>query len=235
MQVIKLRNLFTNGFDPNKDLKEAEAILIEFQAVYDAIDAKTACIRYIDGDRKGSIARVSFSDKYRPQARPEITYNPYSGSWNKSLTKMIAGDHFYCTATWDGRRNKVQASFPNREIEVLLNYDGPTVWALFDAKAAKAEVLKNPDQKDINGEVLAVGDEVLYINARYGSRMTLEKGTVLEFAVTANSKSHTVATIIGSKTGEQSSLQYPESMVCKMQAIEKERVWIPADPAAWDD
>lgn len=38
------------------------------------------------------------------------------------------------------------------------------------------------------------------------NRMVLEEGTITEF---------TFATIIESKTGEQSSLQYPESMVYK--------------------
>jgi hypothetical protein len=88
---------------------------------------------------------------------------------------------------------------------------------LFDAKAAKAEILKNPDQKDINGKVLGVGDRVLYINARYGSRMILDQGTVKEFLAAANSKGHSIATVITSEDGgEESSLQYPESMVYRM-------------------
>jgi hypothetical protein len=90
------------------------------------------------------------------------------------------------------------------------------VWEKFDAKAAKDEILKNPDQKDINGRVLSIGDRVLYINARYGSRMTLDEGSVTEFLVSANSKGHAISVVIESKAGEESNLQYPESMVYKL-------------------
>lgn len=124
----------------------------------------------------------------------------------------------YCIATWDGRRNKVKVTVPNHyePAEILLDYDGPTIWEKFDAKAAKEELLKNPDQKDIKGNVLSVGDRVLYINARYGSRMTLDEGKIVEFAASVNSKAHAFSTIIESDTGEQSTLQYPESMVYKL-------------------
>jgi uncharacterized Zn ribbon protein len=102
------------------------------------------------------------------------------------------------------------------ETEFLIDYGGPTVWKKFDAKAAKNEILKNPDQRDINDNVLSVGDRVLYINARYGSRMTLDEGTVLEFLASVDSKGHSITTVIESKTGEQSSLSYPESMVYRL-------------------
>lgn len=214
MQVIPLKNQFPNGFNMETHGAEAQANLEEFQAVYDAIATGRACIRYLDGDRKGSVARLAFSDQYK-NARPQIGHS--SRSWSRDVTHQIDYQYIYCVATWDGRRNKVQ--LPGGYIdpaEVLIDYDGPTVWEKFDAKAAKAEILKNPDQKDINGKVLSVGDRVLYINARYGSRMTLEEGKVIEFAASANSKAHTITTIIESQTGEQSSLQYPESMVYKL-------------------
>lgn len=216
MKVMSLKNPFPNGF-ASKDQDAAQAALGKYQEVYDAIVAGTACIRFIDGDRKGSIARVCPDPAYDhlPSRRPVIGYR-HPNSWDREVNQQIDNTYMWCLATWDGRKNKVKVSLPDRDIEVLLDYDGPTVWEKFDAKAAKAELLKNPDQKDINGKVLSIGDPVLYINARYGSRMTLEEGTITEFAASVNSRDHSFATIITSKSGEQSSLQYPESMVYKM-------------------
>lgn len=211
MKIAHLTNPFPNGFTDN-DLEKATECLLEFQEVYDAIVDGTACIRFVDGDRKGSIARISFRDK----APPRPSFEPYRGGrWNTDITRIMNESYFFCVAKWDDRRNKIQCHVPHSEIEVLLEYDGPTVWQRFDAETAKQEILKNPNQKDINGNVLAIGDSVLYINARYGSRMVLEEGNVAEFAVNVNSKGWTITTIIESKSGEYSSLQYPESMVYK--------------------
>jgi uncharacterized Zn ribbon protein len=151
------------------------------------------------------------ADRYK---RPEIVYR--RSSWDKAITHEIGHDYFGCIAKWDGRQNKPKLHLPDRETEFLLDYIGPTIWEKFDAKAAKNEILKNPDQKDINGNVLAVGDRVLYINARYGERMTLNEGTVTEFLASVNSKAHAITTVIENKDGESSSLLYPESMVYKI-------------------
>ena len=217
MKVIILKDPFPNGFAP-KDQAAAEAALETYQEVYDAIEAGTACVRFIDGDRKGSIARVQFDPAYShiPKNRPVIGYRRSSYYGDRAANQEIEHTRFWCVATWDGRKNKVKITLPEYESEILLDYDGPTIWEKFDAKAAKEDILKNPDQKDINGNLLSIGDPVLYINARYGSRMTLEEGKVKEFTVSVNSKDHTITTVIESKTGELSSLQYPESMVYRM-------------------
>lgn len=213
MRIIHLANPFYNGFT-DADLPTAEVVLKEFQTIYDAILAGTAYVRFIDGDRKGSVARLIFGEY--EQKRPEIVRSWSSSSWNKHITHKFDHIRFYCIAKWDGRQNKPKLYLPDRETEFLLDYIGPTIWEKFDAKAAKNEILKNPDQKDINGNVLAVGDRVLYINARYGERMTLNEGTVTEFLASVNSKAHAITTVIENKDGESSSLLYPESMVYKI-------------------
>lgn len=217
MKVIDLENTFSYGFDPATEQEKADAVLADFREVYDAILAGTAYARYTDGDRKGSIVKITFDEAFQTHKRPDFGKR-YSGWRSAPNAKEIINDRFYCIATWQGRRNKVKVSIPNRyeKIEILLDYDGPTVWEKFDAKAAKADLLKNPDQRDINGKLLSIGDRVLYINARYGSRMTLEEGVVQEFVASVNSKTHSFATVIQSKTGEESSLQYPESMVYRL-------------------
>lgn len=216
MQTISLYNPFLSGFDPDKEQEKADAILAEYIKVYEAIGEGRVCIRYLDGDRKGSIARVHFSEKYKRHDKPAIVHR--YAQWRAKNTKEFKNYYFRCTATWDGRRNKVQVIFPNHYVdaEILIDYEGPTVWNLFDAKAAKNEILKNLDQKDIDGNILSVGDKVLYINARYGSRMTLDRGTIDEFKVVANSSKHTITTIIKSVSGEISSLHHPENMVYRL-------------------
>jgi uncharacterized Zn ribbon protein len=174
--------------------------------------AGTAYARFIDGDRKGSICRLVLDNGIGERPSIERSWR----SWDRDITHEIKGTHIGCRAEWDGRRNKTRFSIPHYEAEVLLDYEGPTVWEKFDAKTAKEELLKNPNQKDINGNVLAIGDKVLYINARYGSRMVLEEGSIAEFAASVNSKGHTIATIIESQNGEMSSLSYPEDMVYLM-------------------
>lgn len=212
MKVIQLQNRFSNGFTPEQ-AEEAEANLAEFQAVYDAVVDGKAFIRFTDGDRKGAIARLAIDPAYNTH-RPTIGYR--ATYWNDKNNRQLEHTYIWCVATWDGRKNKIKVSVPDREAEILLDYDGPTIWEKFDAKAAKETLLQNPNQTDIKGNVLSLGDPVLYINARYGSRMTLEEGQIVEFLVSVDSKSHTFTTVIESQTGERSSLQYPESMVYLM-------------------
>lgn len=216
MRVINLHDYygFSNGI-AEANLEKAKAVLKDLQDVYDYVQAGTAYIRFLDGDRKGSIARLTPNPAYRNE-RPVI--EPYYGYWRKEYTHRFEHARIFCIARWTGRSNKVQISIPDfyQPNEILLDYAGPTVWEKFDAAAAKAEILKKPDQRDINDRVLQVGDRVLYINARYGSRMTLEEGIVKEFLASANSKGHSVTTVIESNGGERSELSYPESMVYKI-------------------
>lgn len=202
MKIVKIESPFIYGIS-DSEMADAEKHLEKVHMVGKAIEDGKVHVRFHDGDRKGSIARL--------QPDGEIDYPEIVRG--RSNTHNFSRHHFFTIATWDGRRNKVKLAIPDREVEILLDYEGPTIWEKFDAKAAKEEILKTPNQRDINGKMLSVGDTVLYINARYGSRMVLEEGTITEFAASVNSKDHTIATIIKSKTGEISSLQYPESMV----------------------
>ena len=215
MRVVTIKNPHHNGF-PESDMAAAQAILVQYVEVFDAADAGTLCVRFTDGDRKGSIARLMMAESKERKPVIQWRHGRYPGDKN---THEITNPYIGGTLVWDGRKNRVKffgTIGDDREVEFILDYDGPTVWEKFDAKAAKEELLKNPDQKDINGNVLAVGDPVLYINARYGSRMVLTEGKIVEFNASVNSAGHTIATIIESASGEQSSLQYPEDMVYKL-------------------
>lgn len=215
MRVVKLKmpNSVINGFTAEDD-PEALKYLKDLKAVHEALNDGTLHCRFTGGDRKGSIAKLS-PEPGAPNEAPVIGHR-YSGVWNgRAFT--IRNDYLYTICSWAGRKNKVKVSFPHHEAELLLGYKGPTVWEKFDAKTAKEEALKNPDQRDIDGQVLGVGDQVLYINARYGARMVLTHGTIKEFKAVADSKGVTITTIVENKDGELSAMLYPESMIYRVR------------------
>lgn len=215
MRIIQKRDTFYNGFR-DSDMPLALSILQEYIDVFEAIKNETAHVRFVDGDRKGSIAKIRFDEKHNNKS--PIICRKYD-SWDKELTHKFENIRFSGILTWTGRKNKVHCTlwpYGCNEFEILLDYDGPTVWEKFDAKEAKNKILENPNQKDIKGNILAIGDTVLYINARYGHRMVLDEGKIIEFDASVNSKGHTITTIIENASGEISSLQYPEDMIYKL-------------------
>ena len=214
MRVVKLKmpNSIINGFTTEDD-PEALKYLKDLKAVYEALNDGTLHCRFTDGDRKGSIAKLSL-EPGAPNETPVIGHR-YGGAWD-GVAFTIRNHYFYTICSWAGRKNKVKVSFPHHEAELLLGYKGPTVWEKFDAKTAKEEALKNPDQRDIDGNVLCIGDSALFINARYGARMVLSRGTITEFKVVANSKGATITTVINDEGGARSELSYPQDMVYKI-------------------
>ncbi len=213
MEVISL-DPYRNSHFSKEDDPEALEYLDSLIKVYEALENGTLYCRYIDGDRKGSIARLIRDPQYRVDEKPTIGYG-YRG-YRDGPQFTIRNNRFHVISTWDGRKNKVKESLPHREAELLIGYEGPTVWEKFDAKAAKEEILKNPNQKDIDGNVLAIGDKVMYVNARYGSGMVLTRGVITEFLASVNSQGFSITTVIESKDGEISNLSYPENMVSKL-------------------
>lgn len=176
-------------------------------------------VKFVDGNRKGAIARVVQSKKYAqelPSVRIEERYERGWGRGNEKVTYRVRDDHFYVVATWDKRQNKPEITLPSSEVVFLPNYSGPTVWALFDSKAAKAEVLKNPKQKDIDGKLLKIGDKVLYVNVRYGSGMELNHGKVKEFKASVDSKNTQIWTVVErDKDKEISTIKCSHEMIYK--------------------
>lgn len=176
---------------------------------------ETLYVRFDHGDRKGSIAKAIFNPKYREDTLEPARIDRYSNYWgNNEATYHIKNDDFYIICKWDDRSNKVQVS--SYEVTLLLNYTGPTVWNKFDAKAAKENLLANNDILDIDGNVLAVGDSVLYINARYGSGMELCHGKIKEITAKVNSRSHEFNTVIEKDDdGVISTIKNHSSMIWK--------------------
>lgn len=203
MTEIPLENPCHNGVvepDPG-----GEAFISVMHEVWELWKAgKPIYVKYLDGDRKGSIARFEVGDDRYSEARWFEEPKPHrTDVWSRDergRSCTVYGYRYYASAYgvchWDGRRNKVKASLGYEKFAWLKDYDGPTVWKKFDAKAAREKMLRSPGQKDIDGNVLAVGDAVLYVNIRYGGGTLLCHGTILRFKAKANSRRKSIETIV---------------------------------------
>jgi uncharacterized Zn ribbon protein len=207
-----LKQPHTHYFDSIDD-PEARAYCEALNALFEQALNDTLYVKFVDGDRKGSIARFQVNTGYKHE--PAAVRQSYARHSNNTLYEIDNG-WFYGDAKWDKRRNSCQIMLPSPELVCLPNYQGPTIYQMFDRKAAKEALLEKPDQRDIDGNVLAVGDEVIYINTRYGSGTTLCHGTIKEFKVAADSKGHAFTTIVQNRDCEEvSAISYPTQMIWK--------------------
>jgi hypothetical protein len=220
------KNTFPDTFDlqtPSQHYfdSETDADAVAFcnarNALLDQAINGTLYIKFVDGDRKGSIAKLVIDVEEHPYNERKAEVERCRSSWsNEKVQYQIDNTYFFGTAKWDKRKNSCKVSFPSKEIVFLPNYEGPTVYEMFDKKAAKEELLKNPDQHDIDGKLLAVGDKVLYINARYGSGFGMCHGTIKEFKVVADSSGHSFTTVVQMDGEDQlSSISNPSEMIYK--------------------
>ena len=211
-QLLKSKYYFDSADDPEAVAYcEARNFLVE-----KALKGELY-IKFVGGDRKGSIAKVKLDANDHPynDRQAEIVPEHYSYR-NEQRRFLISNEYFFGTAKWDKRKNSCKVDFPNKNIVFLPNYEGPTVYVMFDKKSAKEELLKNPNQRDIDGKSLNVGDKVLYINARYGSGFAMCHGTIKEFKVSVDSTGYCFTTVIQNDTGEEvSSITNPSEMVWK--------------------
>ena len=215
-QTITLDCPYLNGFADQNDPKALEYI-DQFKLAKAALNEGRLYLRYLDGDRKGSIARLIPNPEYQALRFREPGIRYVSSAFQKGPWYCFESDVLYVIATWKGRKNRVRETVHNRNaFELLIGDDIETVWEKFDSKTAKEVVLQNPDQRDIDGNILAVNDRVMFINVRYGSRMVLERGTIKEFKVVVDSKKTSISTVIENDHGILSTLSHPTDMVYKV-------------------
>ena len=209
--VRPVNHYFDDPADP-----EAVAYIAARNELYDRMMNGTLFVKFISGDRKGSIARMKPDPRYADHPQPRASIKDAHRYWNDPQRYQVDWAWFSGICKWDKRKNSCQLTMPDADAVFLPNYDGPTIYEMFDRKAAKTELLKNPDQTDIDGNVLAIGDKVLYINARYYAGMELCHGTIQEFKVTADSKGHSFTTVVkNDEADEVSSISYPWQMIYK--------------------
>lgn len=206
-QLQRPRQYYGSEDDP-----EAVLYCLARNALFDQALNSTLYVKFIDGDRKGSIARFVVDTQYKHR-RAEIVHRWHNWSDQRPQYE-IDGNWMAGTAKWDKRKNSCQLHLPSPEVVFLPNYQGLTIYQMFDRKAAKEKLLASPDQHDIDGKLLAVGDKVLYINTRYGSGSMLCHGVISEFRVSADSKGHSFTTIVKNDEGdEESAISYPWQMI----------------------
>lgn len=194
---------------------ENDPVALDFvkvrNALVDRLQNSTLYVKFIKGDRAGSIAKVQCDSpgmNEKSSIERRLSWSSREDLWE------VKNPYFSLRAKWDKRKNNCHLLLPNDEVVFLPNYNGPTVYEMFDKKAAKEEALKNPNQHDIDGKLLSIGDEVLYINARYGSRFELCHGTIQEFKVTSDSRSNRVTTVVkNADADEVSSITDPTTMI----------------------
>jgi hypothetical protein len=170
----------------------------------------TLYVKFVKGNRAGSIAKVECDGPGMNEKSSLI----YHGTWGPRW--IIDNPYFSLRAKWDKRKNSCHLLLPNEEVVILPNYQGQTVYEMFDKKSAKEAALKNPNQYDIDGKLLEIGDEVLYINARYGSGFELCHGAIQEFKAASDSYGNTISTIVKHADSDQvSSISNPTTMIWK--------------------
>lgn len=200
-----------NGFENEDDAMAVKYVEDLNQALDELEEGRLYC-RFFTGDREGSIAKLV---PERPvDGRAEIVY--HLSIFNQNLRYRVEVPYVQVRAKWTGRSNKPKFAIPYdcREMELLIGYDGPTVWKKFDAQEAKEHVLRDGvELPDIDGQTLRVGDEVLYVNIRYGRGTKLCHGTVKRFDVSVDSKRTEVSIVIEGSEGELSTIADPSTMV----------------------
>ena len=116
--------------------------------------------------------------------------------------------------SWKGKRNNPKFTLMDSTCEVLLDYEGEEVLKRFNLKEEGKKLLTQ-DFYDIDDEKLSVGDEVLYLNIRYGSGGTLCHGVVKSFK--AHARDGYVSVIIANKENpsEESECRQPFNQIYK--------------------
>lgn len=127
-------------------------------------------VKFAVGQKAGSIAKLVSKEP------PTFKTHRCSGYSRSGATNITISYNGVCK--WDGRSNKPKESLSGSLW--LKEYKGPTVWVNVSATDRKKEALEKPVY-DIGEISLSVGDEVVYINARYGSGMKLCFGTIDRF------------------------------------------------------
>lgn len=214
VEEIPLRLPLMSSRDSDLDQKEAECkrVCQMFEEIADLAEAnKPIYIKILAGDYAGSIARLI-------DASNSTTVLTKRHRHDSSAPPQYSA-HTHGRFVWDGRKNNIQANIHGNydpKFAYMRGYEGPTVFEKFDAKKVREEMIANADVRDIHDHKVEVGDEVAYINARYGSGAQLEIGTVDRFEATANSYSRSLYTIIKNGKGEESKLQFPDKQLMKL-------------------
>lgn len=185
----------------------------KLKQIYDHLKEYGEChVRVNGGDYDGSIARFTVDKEEKYQS---IDDKLYRRIYNSSKEERYNVKYSWRgKLSWKGKRNNTQFSIKNSTCDVLLNYEGEEVLKRFDLKKEAKKLLENTKVEDIDGNVLQVGDKVVYMNLRYGCGGKLCHGEVKEFK--AHARDGFVSIIVEHESGEEvSELRNPEMQIFK--------------------
>lgn len=211
---------------PNGTAIEHEDIFIPlFDALNEIHDrlvrGETVYLGITDGERKGSIAYIKSLDSSYHNSRPHLEHHRDYQYWNvEPQTISRTRSAFICVILgWDKRGNKVKWATHSHTV-YLPDYEGPTVWKKFDKKAAAEAILAAQPPKDRDGNILVVGDRVVYINARYGGAASLDRGTIKEIKASVRlyrgEQFPTIHVIIDNDQGDESDIRQSQDSILKL-------------------
>ena len=173
---------------PHEGNEKVLSTLAEMKGRFD--NGEDVYVKLSGGDRDGTIALIKkFEELY--VEREDSALCGYSG-------KIFYGFKYYADfefmVGFDDRKNhlKVRGCYnqnnPDETVVYLPDYHGPTVCRIFDKKAAAKEAAETQKVYDMNGIRLEGGQDVVYINARYGRGMKLCNGVIdyIDFKVSAS-------------------------------------------------
>jgi hypothetical protein len=175
-------------------------------------------IEIVAGDRKGSIAKYVTDNPIETNTRNFDRGSFRNKDWYWGYYVKTTGH-----LIWDGRKNKIQCPLQwGREYEWLEDYEGETVYKMFDKKKAKDDLIKNAKPLDMDGNVLKIGDNVLYVNLRYGDGAQLTRGTIVGFdgsiaeRNTRYAGDDVVYTLVHDNDGEESKIRKSKQLILKV-------------------
>jgi hypothetical protein len=200
---------------PNKNREIVQERLEIYQRFTDALYGNfPVYVKIPNGDYEGSIAKANILS-----GNPDrISIEQSRRNFDNIVTYEFSNFYQFFTLTWDGRKNKIKSD--SGEVIWLDGYEGPTVFCLIDKKAAAVKLLQKP-QLDIRGNIIAIGDEVLYINIRYGSGSCLCDGVVVGFKAKNATSAYASTNVIirnDQNPDEESKISNSENMILRKKS-----------------
>ena len=179
--ILKAPPSYSRNSEDTEVIDAMLKIYVEMEQLFEK--GEPIYLEWLTGPRCGSISRL-------------VSHKSYKQTFaNARLsTRMFP---IYGSAKWDDKSHKPDCTVYFRgDFAWLKGYDGPTVWKKIDLTDEYKELKDNPNQRDIHGNTIAVGDKVYFCNMAYGQGSTLMVGKIADFHVVKGTTSCRVVTEI---------------------------------------
>lgn len=209
--MIEIKNFKISGYSASHFYGSESKLLedegfIKLKQIHDHLLEKGFChVCVKGGDYDGSIAKFTLDEG----SNEEELY------WRMHSREVCFGVkyHWQGKLSWKGKRNNPKFTLMYKTCDVLLDYEGEEILKRFDLKKEGKKLLEQ-DVYDIDDNKLSVGDQVLYMNLRYGNGGCLCHGTVKAFK--AHARDGYVSVIIEHESGqEESECRQPFNQIYK--------------------